>query len=56
VILMNYGWRHVKVRCINGEWAGEKGDLVPRDGVPLCPNGHVMVELSDAPRLALIEE
>jgi hypothetical protein len=56
VVLMNYGDRYVKVRCINGEWSGTKADLIPRDGIPLCPNGHPLFEVSKAPQLALIEE
>lgn len=56
VVLMNYGERHVRVKCIAGEWSGTKGDLAPRDGVPLCPNGHPLLETSRAPRLALVDE
>ncbi|MET0786308.1 MAG: hypothetical protein ABWY25_06340 [Paenisporosarcina sp.] len=56
VVLMNYGDRYVKVICINGEWSGTKADLIPRDGIPLCPNSHPLFEVSTAPRLALIEE
>lgn len=56
VVLMNYGDRHVKIVCVNEEWSGTKADLIPRDGVPLCPNGHPLFEVSTAPKLALIEE
>jgi len=52
--VLNYGDKFVGVRCIRGEWSGVKGDLTPRDGVPLCPNGHVMIEISAGLRLALV--
>lgn len=54
VVLMNYGDRYVKVRCVNEEWEGTKAYLTPRDGVPLCPNGHPLLEISKAPELALV--
>ncbi len=54
VVLMNYGERQVNVRCVADEWTGTKGELAPRDGVPLCPNGHPLLEISPAPRLALV--
>lgn len=56
VVLMNYGSKHVRVHCINGEWSGTKGDLPPGTGIPTCPNGHVMVETTEAPRLALVAQ
>lgn len=56
VVLLNYGERHVKVECMGREWAGTKGDLQPRNGVPLCPNGHPLLEVSRAPRLALVDD
>lgn len=55
VVLMNYGDNLVKVKCVGQEWSGLKGDLLLRDGVPLCPNGHPLFEMSVAPRLALIK-
>ncbi|MET0786538.1 MAG: hypothetical protein ABWY25_07530 [Paenisporosarcina sp.] len=60
VVLMNYGDRHVKVRCINDHcWHGTKGEIRGRqggrDGIPLCPSGHSLLEMSEAPLLALIE-
>lgn len=55
VVLMNYGDHLVHVRCIAGEWEGTKGDLTTRNGVPLCPNGHPLIETTRAPRLALVE-
>lgn len=56
VVLLNLGDRFVNVACVGGEWCGTKGDLTPRQGIPLCPNGHPLVETSTAPRLALCEE
>lgn len=56
LVLMNYGQRYVKVKCVAGEWEGTKGDLEPGPGIPKCPNGHVLLETSDAPRLALVKE
>lgn len=53
VVLMNYGDSYVKVKCVGQEWSGTKGELAPGDGVPLCPNGHPLFEMSVAPRLAL---
>lgn len=56
VVLMNYGDKYVLVSCIKGEWSGTKEELYPREGVPLCPNGHPLFEISTAPKLALIIE
>ena len=56
VVLMNYGDRQVQVHCINGEWRGVKADIQRRDGIPLCPNSHPLLETSNAPRLALVWE
>lgn len=55
VVLLNFGDKYVKVRCVREEWSGIKDDLIPRDGIPLCPNGHPLFEISKAPRLALID-
>lgn len=55
VVLMNYGEREVKVECVNGEWSGLKGELSRSPDIPKCPNGHVLLETSTAPRLALVE-
>lgn len=55
VVLLNYGDGEVQVKCVGNEWAGSKKDLTPRNGIPLCPNGHPLFELSDAPKLALIK-
>lgn len=55
VVLMNYGDRYVKVSCVGSErWTGTKGELEPREGIPLCPNGHPLIETSQAPRLSLV--
>ena len=54
VVLFNYGGKYTKVECVAGEWSGIKGDLEPRNGVPHCPNGHVMFELDGGKRLALV--
>lgn len=55
VVLMNFGDRYVRVDCIAGEWSGTKSDLARRDGIPLCPNGHPLLEVSEAPRLGWID-
>jgi hypothetical protein len=56
VVLMNYGDPFVKVKCTNNEWSGIKSDLTSRNGIPLCPNGHPLFEITRAPRLALVFE
>lgn len=55
VVLSNLSERYVAVRCVGGEWSGTKGELAPRDGIPLCPSGHPLLEMSMAPRLALVQ-
>ena len=54
VVLLNYGSKFVAVECVHREWRGVKGDLESRDGVPLCPNGHPLLETSGGKRLALV--
>lgn len=54
VVLFNYGDKFTEVACLDGEWRGMKGDLQPRDGVPFCPNGHVLLETSRGRRLELV--
>ena len=44
VVLFNIGDRYTSVQCINGEWSGHKKDLPYGEGIPKCPNGHVMME------------
>lgn len=43
-VLANAGDSRTSVRCINGEWTGTKKQLAPSNGVPVCPNGHVLLE------------
>jgi len=58
VVLLNTGSKWVSVRCINEEWSGTKGDLVPdpHGGVPKCPNGHVLVETGPGKKLAYVDD
>lgn len=44
VVLLNIGERYTIVDCMNGEWSGLKKDLPHSDGIPKCPNGHVLFE------------
>lgn len=44
LVLMNIGDRFTPVVCRHGEWMGIKKDLQKGDGVPTCPNGHVLTE------------
>lgn len=44
LILLNIGDRYAEVHCINGEWSGIKKDIPKGEGVPKCPNGHVMTQ------------
>lgn len=55
VVLLNYGARFAPVSCIAGEWAGTKEQLQPSHGVPVCPNGHVLIE-GPGMKLGLIPE
>lgn len=55
VVLMNYGDRFTSVRCVNGEWAGQKMNL-SGEGLPKCPNGHVLLESEGRKKLVLVEE
>lgn len=43
-VLANAGDGRTNVRCIAGEWTGTKKQLPPSNGVPMCPNGHVLLE------------
>lgn len=57
VVLMNHGDRAVQVECIGHEWSGVKGDLTPRaDAIPLCPNNHPLIEITRAPKMALVDD
>ncbi len=44
VVLFNIGDRFTPVACVAGEWSGLKGDIPRSEGIPKCPNGHVMTE------------
>ena len=46
------------VRCVKCEWSGQKQDIPRREGfgVPLCPNGHLLIETGPPLHLGLIEE
>ncbi len=55
VALLNYGDHLTPVHCIAGEWSGTKGDLVPSSGVPVCPSGHVLVQVMQRYRLGVVE-
>lgn len=56
VVLFNFGDRLTGVSCTAGEWSGVKGDLPPRDGIPLCPNGHPLFESPNRWRLGMVPE
>ena len=58
VVLANFGDHLTPVGCVKGEWSGQKMDIPRREGfgVPLCPNGHVLLETGPPLRLGLIEE
>lgn len=56
VVVLNYGDHLTEVSCIAGEWNGMKGDLQSREGIPLCPNGHPLLENAYQLRLGLIPE
>lgn len=55
VVLLNYGSGYARVICINGEWEGIKNELPPATGIPLCPNGHPMLEITQGKKLGLID-
>jgi hypothetical protein len=45
VVLFNLGDRFAKVWCITCGWSGFKLELpMTYNGVPRCPNGHVMMQ------------
>lgn len=56
IVLLNYGARFTRVRCVNGEWSGLKKEIPQTIGIPKCPNGHVLYELSVPGKLAIIKE
>lgn len=51
LVLFNIGDRFAAVSCVAGEWEGLKKDIPRGEGVPKCPNGHVMMQ---GPGLRLI--
>lgn len=44
LVLFNIGDRFARVECIEQEWTGFKKDIPKGDGVPKCPNGHVLMQ------------
>ena len=44
LVLLNIGDRYAPVQCIEQEWTGLKQDIPKGEGVPKCPNGHVMTQ------------
>ena len=58
VVLMNYGDRFTSVSCIGGEWSGNKAEIIRRTatGLPLCPDGHPLMEGAGRKVLALVDE
>lgn len=44
LVLLNIGDRYTSVACINGEWVGQKQDIPKGEGIPMCPNGHVLTQ------------
>lgn len=51
VILFNLGDAFTHVICFGGEWHGYKFNLQSGEGIPTCPNGHVL--MADRPGLTL---
>jgi hypothetical protein len=54
--LVLYGQKFVPVSCIGGEWSGLKQDLPPTEGIPKCPNGHVLMEAPNQISMALVKK
>jgi len=46
LVLLNIGDRYAGVQCMNPEhnWTGIKKDIPKGEGVPTCPNGHVIMQ------------
>ena len=55
IVLLNTGDKYTKVDCVRGEWSGVKSDLRMVGGLPHCPNGHPLFEVSGGKRLALVD-
>ena len=46
VVMLNIGDRYSEVECMHGEWKGIKKDIAKGEGIPTCPNGHVLSQKS----------
>lgn len=44
LVMLNIGERYAPVQCVGGEWKGLKQDIPPGNGVPKCPNEHVLTQ------------
>lgn len=56
VVLFNCGEQYTQVTCVGPEsWTGTKSELLPREGVPLCPNGHPLMESMDKLQLGWVQ-
>lgn len=44
LVMMNIGDRYSPVECLEQEWTGLKKDIPKGEGVPKCPNGHVLTQ------------
>ena len=55
VVLFNIGDRQARCACVAGEWSGLKRDLPPTQGIPKCPNGHVLTQEA-GPKLGYLRE
>ncbi len=55
IVLLNVGDEYTKVDCVRGEWSGAKTNLRMVGGLPHCPNGHPLFEVSKGKRLALVD-
>lgn len=55
IVLFNLGEQYVTLTCVAGEWSGRRADIPESEGLPKCPNGHVLTQ--EIPlRLGWIEE
>lgn len=55
LVMFNIGDRFSPVECVEQEWTGIKSDVPKGEGVPKCPNGHVLMQ-GRGLRLGWIEE
>lgn len=44
IVMLNIGDRFSPVECVNGEWSSLKKDVPKGEGLPKCPNGHVLTQ------------